>query len=666
MFDFGRSQRLVSALWVLTLSFLLASCAVVSGPGSPSSPSVSGGGELRAADEAFERGDYTTAAAAYRQALAQDGSSPRRETLLGLYALSCERAGNYLQAARSYQELANQYPNSDFSRAQTVRIADLYLLAGRPSEAKSAAQGFIGSVTDVASKAALQLSIGRADYSLGQYRDALVSFILAMSGSSGAVRDEASKGAEASLLNMTPVQLDEVVRQYGQNYPGPEAGWYLARQAAVSGDQTQYRQWADYFQRYFPNHPWAVKLRALEINPNSAEAAPPGQNYDPRPTLAQINPPQFADGGPPALGALSGLKGQVVVGAMLPLSDPGNAKLASFVLSGLRLALANQPNVAVEEMDTAGDPGQTVKLVHEAAARPEVIALVGPLTSREALAAAQTAQAVSMPMIAVSQRLGLTIGRPFVFRIFLTPKHQAEAVARYAIRNLGLERLGALYPNDSYGQGMLRFFQDEVQRLGGQMGTVGGYNPGQSEFTEAVNRLTGGRSVRRASISYQASVDFQALYLPDSASAVAQILPLLAYNDVTTMTFLGSSLWLVPELAQNYGRYMQGSVIPSAVSSLSARPEMVRFSEAFLQATGQPAEQFGAYGYDAGIALRTAFSAGAGSRNELTRALLTLRPFEGATGPFNFGPDGDYQVDPMMLTVDGNAFKLLVEPSQYR
>jgi ABC-type branched-subunit amino acid transport system substrate-binding protein len=370
---------------------------------------------------------------------------------------------------------------------------------------------------------------------------------------------------------------------------------------------------------------------------------------------------------------MSGLSGRVVVGALLQLTSAdtsqaaqNNIKLSRFVLDGLRLALKDQPNIILEEMDTAGDPGQVVKLVHEAAARPEVMVLVGPISSREALAAAQTAQTTNIPIILISQRLGVTVGRSMVFRIFFTPKHQAEAVARYAIRNMEISRLGALYPNDQYGQSMVGFFRDEVQRLGAQLGAVDAYNPGQSEYTEAVNRLTGGKSVRHASTSYQAPVDFEALYLPDSASTIAQILPLMAYNDVTKMLYLGSPLWLVPELAQNYGRYMQGAIIPAAISSLSERSQTVNFRESFERATGQPAEQFGAYGYDAGVALNRIFSAGAGNRAEIVRALQAIRPFEGATGPFSFNQEGDYQVDPMIITVDGNAFKLLAEPSEYR
>ncbi|MDR1677838.1 MAG: ABC transporter substrate-binding protein [Deltaproteobacteria bacterium] len=652
------SKRRLGFFSYLLAMLILVSCvpfATQSGSQGPI-PSVS-----EEADQAYDRGDYRTAAAGYKRLLEQDPASPRRETLLGMYGLSSERAGDYLQAAQAYQSLVNQYPTGDYSKTVKLRIPDLYILANRAGEALSLSENMYNYETDPASKAALKLSSGRSQYIQGRYRDALVSFIMAMTGAKSAVKEEAKRGLEASLLNLSSSDLTEVQRQYGQNYPGPEASWYLARQAALAGNETLFNEQAEYFKRYFSSHPWVSKLEALRVSPGSPEAAAPGAGYDPRPVLASavsINR---------NLGQMSGLKGRAVIGALLPLSNPDSARFSQDIMTGLKLSLSHlSPKVTVEAMDTAGDPTQVVRLVSEASARPEVLALVGPLTSREALAAAQTSQITNIPVITISQRQGITTGRSMVFRIFLTPKHQAEAVARYAVKVLNLTQLGVLYPADQYGQTMYGFFRSEAQRLGVQITSTDSYDPKQRNYTDPVNRLTGGQSIRRASTSYQAQVGFQALYVPDSASAINQILPLMAYNDVTKMVYLGSSIWLTPDLARNAGRYLSGAVIPDAFNSLSERAQAVRFRDAFQKATGRNADLFAAYGYDAGVALSSAIEAGAGSRHELVNALLTIKPFDGATGPFSFDQEGDYQVEPLMVTIDGTSFKLLAEPTQFR
>jgi ABC-type branched-subunit amino acid transport system substrate-binding protein len=369
----------------------------------------------------------------------------------------------------------------------------------------------------------------------------------------------------------------------------------------------------------------------------------------------------------PSLAPFGGAPGQVLVGALLPLTVDQSAKFAGQILSGLKLALAPLGDrVAVVPLDTRGDPGQAVRLVHEAAANQNMLILVGPLTSREALAAAQTAQTAQIPVIAISQRLGLTSGRPMVFRLFLTPKHQAEAVARYAVGVKGLRRLATLHPNDGYGQAMAEFFQTEVQRLGATITRVAAYEPSSPDWTSAVGQLSGTGSIRRASTTYQAPVDFEAVFIPDSPGNIGQILPQMAYHDLTRMVYLGTPLWLTKELAQTSGRYMTNSVIPDAFNSLSERREANRFRDGFSRAFGHDPDQFAAYGYDAGLAVVDALGRGAGTRAEMVRALATGGPYRGATGPFKFDSEGDYQVQPMMLTVKDGAFILLAEPAPAR
>ncbi|MDR2386346.1 MAG: hypothetical protein LBE80_02015 [Deltaproteobacteria bacterium] len=315
------------------------------------------------ADQAYDRGDYRAAALAYKKLLDQEAAGPRRETLLGMYGLSSERAGQYLQAAQAYQNLIAQYPNSQYAATVKIRIPDLYLLANRPAEALSLAEALIQSESVAAAKAALRLSSGRAQYLQGKFRDALVNFILAIGGATTVVREAAQRGLEASLLHLNEAGLIEVQRQYGQNYPGPEASWYLARQAALAGNQSLFTERADYFRRYFGSHPWGAKLEALRLDPNSAEARAPGSDYDPKPVLAS-----FGDGlrpaGSPSLGPLTGLKGQAVIVALLPLSDPSSGKFSQDILAGLKLALNHlSPKVTVETMDSGGDASLVVKLV---------------------------------------------------------------------------------------------------------------------------------------------------------------------------------------------------------------------------------------------------------------------------------------------------------------
>jgi ABC-type branched-subunit amino acid transport system substrate-binding protein len=429
----------------------------------------------------------------------------------------------------------------------------------------------------------------------------------------------------------------------------------MAYQSAVAGDFATLTAQSQYFRTYFPNHPWESRLAALEGG--GTPAPPPDADFDPKGWAPPAGAALATGTAAATTGAVAGGK---LLAAILPLTGDNNSRFATEVLEGLRLACARANNgVSIIEMDTGGVPAAAVRLVGEASANQNVLAVVGPLASPEALAAAQAAQQSGMPLVAVSQRLGLVNGRSLVFRVFFTPKHQAEAAAAYAAGSLKAGALGIMYPDDAYGRAMLGFFRDAAARNGSTVTVAETYTLSSGNLQQAVDRVTGAGSVRQASASYQAPVKFAAMYLPDSAPAVSQILPLLAFNDVTKTVFLGSPLWITPDLPSNSGRYLKGSAIPVPFTILSRRSEAQAFTSAFRAAHSRDPGQFAAYGYDAGLAVLSTVSSGATSRGDVARMLASMGPVEGATGPFSFDSEGEYVVQPAFLTVDDGAFKLL-------
>jgi ABC-type branched-subunit amino acid transport system substrate-binding protein/TolA-binding protein len=611
---------------------------------------------LARADQAYSRGEYEKASLLYDQFLSQAQPGPREEAILATAGLAGERAGRYKEATAHYQNLLVKYPNSAYAKQAGTRLLDLYLASDQNAKAASLAESLFAKEKEPNLKATYRLTQAKGVFAQGRYLEALDLFLSARSLGPPKTKAAAEEGVGACLYNLSQPDLAEVVRQYAVTYPGPEAAYYLAYQSAVNGDLPTFAAQAEYFKRYFPRHPLLADLAQLELNPQGARALPPkGVNYSVKPQLSAA-PTYFTA---PGIGPLTG---SLSVAAILPLTNDPSSRFAQDVLTGLKLALAKSPGqVGLTELDTHGESAQAAKLVAELAERPQVVAAVGPLTSREALAAAQMAQRVNLPLLTISNRLGLTEGRPYVFRIFLTPKHQAEAVARYATKVKGYTRLAVLRPDDPYGLAMLNFFTAEATRLGATITAVEKYAPKEANFAEAVGQLTGGGSVRRAAASFQAQTSFEALYLPDSAATVSQILAQLAYNDVTKMTYLGTSFWLTPDLPLAAGRYLTDSVIPTAYTPLSQRPEASRFREEFRLATGREPDQFAAYGYDAGLAILEAIKAGAKDRASLVRLWPTVAVL-GVTGPFSFNAEGDYLVEPALLTVERGSFKLLREP----
>ncbi|MDR1608351.1 MAG: penicillin-binding protein activator [Deltaproteobacteria bacterium] len=642
----------------------LAGCLAITNAPEPGGAKLTGAEAILArAEKAYAQADYLQASHLYDQYLAQSQASPRLEAILASAGLAAEKSVRLREAIGHYQKLRATFPQSAYAKQVGLRLPNLYLAAGQSAQAAALAAELLPRDKDPKNRAEFNLVLGRANWSMGRYPEAYDFFIKARDLGVAIQKTQAEAGILGSLAQISQPELAEVVRARGQSYPGPEAAFYMALQSAKMGDLVTFEAQNQYFRRYFPNHPWVALLDDLANNPQAArDFKAPGADYSPKPDLALA--PALVAGGLTSGGTAPPLTGQKTIAAILPLTGDPGSKFAREVLAGLKLALTNSGvRLGVWELDTHGQSGLAAKLVSEAAGNPDVLAVVGPLTSREALAVAQMAQQVAIPTLTISTRLGLTNDRPWVFRIFLTVKRQAEVVARYAIQTLEKPNLAILYPNDPYGQAMLGFFRAEATRLGATIVKEESYAPKSDDWSAAVARLTGGQSVRRASASYQAQIPFTALFLPDSAPMVSQILAQMAYHDVTKMTYLGTSMWLTPDLPKVAGRYLSGAVIPDAFSLLSQRPETLRFRESFKNAYGREPDQFAAYGHDAGQAILTALAAGARDRASFVRLWPTLI-IPGAIGPFTFDSEGDLVLEPTLLTVDKTEFKLLREPGQ--
>ncbi|MDR2946216.1 MAG: penicillin-binding protein activator [Candidatus Adiutrix sp.] len=660
-------KRLAFPLLILPLILCLACVPATTRTATAPRSAASGPqAALDAADLAYGQGQFRAAAEHYKKFLSLEPDSPRLEPVLASYGLAAEKAGLFGDAASAYERLIREFPGGRFTAEAQPRLANVYMAGGDAVRAENLAAMLLPAETDPARRTSLQMTLADSQWLRGRYAEATANFLTAWRGAQGPAKAEAQEGVLAGLSRLNQASLEEVQRQYGQNFPGPEATYLLARLAAQSGDAARVALQAEHFARYFNGHPLMPQMQALAAGAGTEGFAVPapvfGQEYDPRLKAA---PEMALPTIPAALGPIGGQAGGVSIVAVLPLTDKNAAQYAQAIASGLGLAFktfAPGGGINLSVQDSKGSEQEAARLVAQAAANPQVLAVVGPFTSRESGLPARTAQEAGLPMIVISQRNDLTGLGPNIFRLFLTPRHQAESVARYAVRVQGHQQLGILYPEDNYGRQIRSFFENEVRRLGAQLAAADSYDPQAKDWEEAVKRLTGGKVNRRVSTNYQAETTFTTLYIPDSAPVVAQIMAQLAFYDVTKMPYLGSSLWLSQSLLDSSAAdFAQGSVIPVAFSELSGREEIRRFISAYQAAYGRAPNQYAAYGYDAGLALIQALGQGAATRDDLRRQLSLGSAVPGVTGPFRFDQSGEYVVDPTLLSVQGREFILLRE-----
>lgn len=371
------------------------------------------------------------------------------------------------------------------------------------------------------------------------------------------------------------------------------------------------------------------------------------------------------------------------VGAILPLSGRQQA-VGYRALRGLQLGLgiysANKKpsGFRLAIIDSEGNPDIARRAVERLVVEDNTIGIVGGLLSRTASAEASKAQEFGIPTVMLGQKAGLTETGNFIFRNALTSQMQAERLAAVSIETLGLKKFAILFPNDPYGTEFANFFWDAVRIRGGAVTAAQPYDPKETDFRGHVQRMVGNyyiedradeyrlryrqyldknpkRSIRQGTATPEEIlppiVDFDALFIPDSARAAGQIAPMLAYNDVDNVRLLGTNLWNNASFVSRGQKFVENAIIVDGLYTGDRSFKSSEFVRAFKEVFGEEPGMIEAQAYDSGLLLRQLIAGGATSRIELQEKLTGVKGFPGAFGNLDMSTNRELQRPISVLTV---------------
>lgn len=429
--------------------------------------------------------------------------------------------------------------------------------------------------------------------------------------------------------------------------------------------------------------------------------APPGGLADAPPRLSELD-------GELALADPTRLTG--TIGVVLPLSGPF-ASVAEQTLRGVLLAAgvfgpgAGADAVAADQappagglrvvvQDSGGTPAGAAEAVRALAALPDVVAVVGPLLTEEVQAAADAAQESGIPLLAITRHESVVRPGANVFRLALTRRMEAEALADHAVQGRGLRRIAILYPKDDYGREFEELLWQAVEARGGRIVGVSGYAPGGRDLAAPIRNLVGWsllddeqkkQLARRDAEQAQAAaagappaearaavpagfavaepapdalppiVDFDALFVPDAPDVVGALAPQLAMQGVEGVVLFGPSAWHHPALVRDGGARLEGAFFTSSFDPGNAAPLVQEFTRRYASAFGQEPSVFAAQGFDAANLVALQLARGASDRDGVRRSLLEAPIYPGVSGPTTFEPDGNARKRPFLIGVRSGA-----------
>ncbi|MGD9307443.1 MAG: penicillin-binding protein activator [Desulfobacterales bacterium] len=653
--------------FIIIFSLVAVLCACAPKPGMTPSPTPAGSADelFLNAETQFQAKFYMEALSLYQEYLVQFSQEPMAPAALMKIGIINSILGEYEDARQAYQRLIWEYPGSLFAEDAKVEILVSFYKQGRYEEVLTAASSMLVNLKSLSSIFKTYALLGDTYLAVESPIDAIQYYL------------EAQKRSTPLEQAAIDLKIKEAIAQLDTD------------DVAILLDSSEARLPMDYllFQlglNYAMEEQYGDALKVLE---EFVERYPQHENV----SLALSLQEEIRK---------NALFQRYTLGCLLPLSGPYQT-FGMRALKGIELAMVNfsalsgNSSVNIIVKDTGANPAKTLQALQELN-EEQVAAIIGPIVT--AKVAAEEAQARGIPIITITQKDNIASIGENVFRNFITPQMQVQALADYTINSLGLSHFAILYPDENYGDTFMNLFWDQLNELGGTVVGVEAYNPEHTDFADPIKKLVGlyypipedlkpeieallkqneenqtglqasedqpsdkldedAQQADEEDEEPQPIVDFDAIFIPDAPKKAGLIIPQLAYYDVDDVLLLGTNLWHSESLIKMARQYVQGAIMPDAFFLESDSPQVRQFVEQFEETYQEKPGFVEAVIYDSAMLLLDILNKPhIRFRSELRDELFNLFEYQGVTGATRFDENGDAQKKLQLLTIKGRRF----------
>lgn len=350
-------------------------------------------------------------------------------------------------------------------------------------------------------------------------------------------------------------------------------------------------------------------------------------------------------GGPSGAGA-------VKIGVTVPLS--GNLQsYGKRALDGMRQRVeelnesggveGRKIELVVE--DNRGDANDTRNSFRKLAQVDKVVAVIGPVTSTNALAIKGDAVNEKLPTLTPTATNDMVTPRSgYVFRACFNDSFQGAKVAAYVL-STGAKKAAVMVDKSSdYSKGLSASFRKAFEAGGGAV-VEEGYQQKDTEFGPQLAKIK----------DSGAEILFVPGYPPEVPMIIQQ-----AKTAGLDCRLCGADGWDNEEVKKNAGDNLVGCTYMCAFDPNDPRVMVGKFVEGFKARYKETPGTFEALGYDSVSMLAEAMKKGAG-RQEIRDGLAALKDFEVVTGRITITPDGDASKEGFILKMVKSDGRLATE-----
>ncbi|MBN2149094.1 MAG: ABC transporter substrate-binding protein [Anaerolineales bacterium] len=280
-------------------------------------------------------------------------------------------------------------------------------------------------------------------------------------------------------------------------------------------------------------------------------------------------------------------------------------------------------------------PEEAVAATRRLINQEQVVAIIGPQYSSEAIPAGEVAEAAQVPMICpIATNPLVTADREFVFRMSFLDNQQGVDLALFAHQALGARRAAVLYDiADAYSSNVASVFQKAFETIGGQVVFFESYTSGLKDFSPFFVDLQ------------QTEADI--LFLPNYSNDVLEQ-GIQARQAGITIPLLGGDGWdqrVLPAYPEFDGSFM------AAHWSIEMQDTPTQdFVAAFQSHYNQMPNDTAALTFDAvNLILQAIQQQQSFEPTAIREGLVALDLYQGVSGPIDFISSGDPVKDVIIL-----------------
>jgi len=632
---------------------------------------------LEKAELLFQEQQYPEALAIYLDHLRRFPRGPNAEIALMKAGLVYMALGDYPRARQAFSRLVRKHRKSPLVHDARFNLVLAYYKEGNYNAAIKYARSALRFSKTANQKFRIRNLMGYCYIANKMFKQGITSYMDAYQLAKPQERTETLSKVKEVITYLKEPELNSLLDMYRKTAPGGYLRLQLAKEyESEDRIETAINVLSDFI-RLFPDHDELETATAF---------------------MEELKSRALVD--------------RFSIGCVLPITGPYST-FGNQALMGIELALDEfntQPNVNPIQLiikDSKGDPNEAARAVESLSIEHSVIGIIGPLITSES--AAIKAQSLEVPIMTLTQKPDITKLGDYVFRNFLTPSLQVQAIVAYAVQELGIKKFAILYPEERYGISFMNRFWDELILHGAEIVAIESYGLDQTDFADDIKKLVGLYYPRpeEESIEYsdvileflspdqedegffpgaqegdtpqlgpladetaltdqpaepeekgpEPIIDFEAVFIPDTFEKIVMIAPQFPYEDVADLLLLGTNLWHSDKLIQMARSYVQGAVVPDGFFEDSPSSRVQDFVKGFREIFGTSPGFLEAQAYDsASILFQLVSHPEVRSRRTLKTSLMEVRDFPGVTGLTSFDDTGDVNKEIYLLKLRGRRF----------